>query len=204
MLLEGNLQYFFFLLFSQLSLSFSLTPQDKMMTVLNYIIYFIIVWLSIVSCFLAYFFNKKLVKYILDNWQTRIYGLLAFSLVNAIRNLVLGAIHSMLRSHVAQLPLLMVFEISYIVFLLLSMNKWRLHRVTFKIWFSIFFSAFRICLQILLIVQQNEGMAGTGGAVEDQLELMIAMVITFYMLTFYFATIWGILYEVIELLKPKN
>jgi len=105
---------------------------------------------------------------------------------------------------VAQLPLLMVFEISYIVFLLLSMNKWRLHRVTFKIWFSIFFSAFRICLQILLIVQQNEGMAGTGGAVEDQLELMIAMVITFYMLTFYFATIWGILYEVIELLKPKN
>jgi len=167
MLLEGNLQYFFFLLFSQLSLSFSLTPQDKMMTVLNFIIYFLIVWLSIASCFLAYFFNKKLVKYILDNWRTRIYGLLAFSLVNAIRNVVFGAIHSLLRSHVAQLPLLMVFEISYIVFLLLSMNKWRLHRVTFKIWFSIFFSAFRICLQILLIVQQNEGLAGTGGAVED-------------------------------------
>jgi hypothetical protein len=169
MLLEGNLQYFFFLLFSQISLGFSLNPRDKMMTALNYIIYFFIIWLSVVSCFLAYYLNKKLAKYILDNWKSRVHGLLVFSLVNAVRMLVFGAVHSLLRCNHLQLPLLLTLEITYVFLILFSMRKWQLHRVTYKIWFSIIFSVFRICLQIMLIIQDNLGVAGSGTSVDNML-----------------------------------
>ena len=60
LLLDGNLQYFCFLLFSQTQLGFSLNPRDKMLNVLNYMLYFFIVWFSVVSCFLAYWMTRKL------------------------------------------------------------------------------------------------------------------------------------------------
>ena len=107
MLLDGNLQYFFFLLFSQISRGFSLNPKDKALNALNYIVYFFVLWFAVVSCFLCYYINRKLTKYILDNWRTRVFGLLTYSITNAIRMLILGAIHSLLRSHHLQLPLLM-------------------------------------------------------------------------------------------------
>ena len=107
MLLDGNLQYFCFLLFSQLSLGFSLSPKDKMLNVLNYFFYFFVVWFSVVSCFLSYFLNRRLTKYILDNWKIRVKGLLGFSLTNAVRMLIFGAVHSLLRSHSSQLPILL-------------------------------------------------------------------------------------------------
>ena len=106
LLLDGNLQYFCFLLFSQVRLGFSLSPRDKLLNVLSYLFYFIIIWSSVVSTFLAYWLSRKLAKYVLDNWKTRIHGLLAASLINSVRMLVLGGIHSLLRSHSAQLPLL--------------------------------------------------------------------------------------------------
>ena len=109
LLLDGNLQYFFFLMFSQVHLSFSLSPRDKMLNVFNYLVYFLAIWLSVVSCFLSFYLNKKLAKYILDNWRSRVHGLLTYSITNAIRMLIFGAIHSLLRNHPCQLPLLMVF-----------------------------------------------------------------------------------------------
>jgi len=107
MLLDGNLQYFCFLLFSQIAMGFSLNPKDKALTALNYIIYFFIIWFSVVSSFLCFYLNKKLTKYILDNWRTRVFGLLTYSITNAVRMVLLGALHSLLRSHDLQLPILM-------------------------------------------------------------------------------------------------
>ena len=127
LLLDGNLQYFCFLLFSQVSLGFSLNPRDKALNVLSYIIYFFIIWISVVSCFLAYWLSRRVAKYILGNWRTRLHGLLACSMINISRALVLGGIHSLLRSHSIQLPLLLGCEVSYIVFLLLSMSFWKAH-----------------------------------------------------------------------------
>ena len=106
MLLDGNLQYFCFLMFTQISKGFSLNPRDKILNVVNYMIYFIIIWFAVVSCFLSYYINKKLTKYILDNWRTRVMGLLTYSLSNAFRMLIFGGIHSLLRAHPAQLPIL--------------------------------------------------------------------------------------------------
>jgi hypothetical protein len=108
MLLDGNLQYFFFLLFSQISMGYSLNPKDKAINVLNYLIYFLVIWFSVVSCFLSYYFNTKLAKYVLDNWKTSIIGMLTFSLTNAVRLLVTGALHSLLRNHSLVLPILFV------------------------------------------------------------------------------------------------
>jgi hypothetical protein len=108
LLFDGNLQYFFFLLFSQISLGFSLTPKDKMFNVLSYLIYFIIIWVSVVSSFMAYYLNRKLAKYIIDNWRSRVQGLIAFSITNAVRMMLFGAVHSLMRSHPWQLPVLML------------------------------------------------------------------------------------------------
>ena len=100
LMLDGNLQYFCFLLFSQISMGFSLNPRDKALNVLSYLIFFVVIFLSIVSCFLAYWKSSHLAKYILDNWKARL-------LTNTVRMLILGGIHSLLRSHSAHLPILM-------------------------------------------------------------------------------------------------
>ena len=155
LLLDGNLQYFCFLLFSQTSLGFSLNPRDKFLNVLNYLFYFVIIWVSVVSCFLAYWLSRRLAKYLLDNWRTKLYGLLAYSLTNTVRMLILGALHSLLRSHPTQLPLLLSAEAIYVTFLVFCMSYWRAHRVSFKIWFTVFFSMLRMGMQAILIIQQS-------------------------------------------------
>ena len=161
MLLDGNLQYFFFLLFSQISMGFSLNPRDKMLTALNYIVYFFIFWISIVSCFLCYYLNRKLTKYILDNWRTRVFGLLTFSLTNTVRMMIFGALHSLLRTSDLQLPLLLSAELCYIGFLLFSMSYWRIHKVAYKVWFTICFASLRSFLQICLWIQQSDNLVGS-------------------------------------------
>lgn len=155
MLLDGNLQYFCFLLFSQISMGFSLTPKDKLFNVLNYLLYFFIIWFSVVSSFLSYYLNKKLTKYILDNWRTRVVGLLTYSLTNTIRMMVFGAIHSLLRSSSAQLPILFATEILYVGFMILTMSYWRVHKVSYKVWFTVTFTMLRICLILSLMLQQS-------------------------------------------------
>lgn len=99
LLLDGNLQYFFFLMFSQSYLGFSINPKDKFLNVAGCLLCFFILWLSMASCFLAYYFSRKLSKYVLDNWRTRVNGLLSYSLSNAARMIIFGAIHSLLRYH---------------------------------------------------------------------------------------------------------
>ena len=88
-------------------MGFSLNPRDKALNVLNYLVFFFVTWFSVVSCFLAYWLSRRLAEYILDNWRVRVRGLLSFSLANAGRMLVFGALHSLLRDHPAQLPLLL-------------------------------------------------------------------------------------------------
>ena len=136
---------------------FSLNRRDKALTAINYIVYFFIIWFAVVSCFLSYYLNKRLTKYILNNWRTRVKGLLTYSLSNTFRMLVFGGIHSLLRSHPAQLPLLMGAEAVYIVLMLFPMRYWRIHEVAYKVWFAIFFAALRICLQISFLSIQLEG-----------------------------------------------
>ena len=109
LLLDGNLQYFFFLLFAQVRMGFSLSPRDKALNVLNYLVFFFVTWFSVVSCFLAYWLSRQLSEYILDNWRTRMRGLLTYSMMNTVRMLIFGGIHSLLRSHWVQLPLLFGF-----------------------------------------------------------------------------------------------
>ena len=141
-------------------MGFSLNPKDKALTALNYLIYFFIIWFSVVSCFLCYYLNKKLTKYILDNWRTRVFGLLAYSLTNAIRMLVFGAIHSLLRASYWQLPLLLGFELVYGAFFILSMRYWKAHKLAYKVWFTVVFALLRICLLVMLWCQQSFQLEG--------------------------------------------
>jgi hypothetical protein len=130
LVLDGNLQYFFFLMFSQGYLGFSLSQKDKTFNVVGHLLCFVFLWIALVSSFLAYYLSRKLSKYVLDNWRTRINGLLSYSLSNAVRMIIMGAAHSLLRfDYLYQLPALMAAEGSYAVFLVLVMRKWRAHRV---------------------------------------------------------------------------
>lgn len=204
LLFEGNLQYFFFLLFSQMSLGFSLTPKDKMFNVISYFLYFIILWLTIVSSFIAYYLNKKLTKYIIGNWRSRVEGLLAYSVSNAIRMLIFGAIHSLLRSHSLQLPLLLLFEVLFLVFLFFSLTVKAFYKVNFKIWFNIIFGLLRVSLQATLIIQQKYNIVGSGSITEELFEEILSCLLMIYVFTFYLGTLWEFIYEVVELFKPEK
>ena len=140
------------------------------MNVLNYLLYFLIIWFSVVSTFLAYWLSRRLAKYVLDNWRTRIHGLLAASLINSCRMLILGGIHSHLRSHAAQLPSLLSVELIYAGVLLFFMKYWKSHRVAYRIWFAVSFALLRCCLLILLIVQQGQGVVGSDSPLYELFE----------------------------------
>jgi hypothetical protein len=162
LLLDGNLQYFFFVMFSQSYLGFSLDAKDKLLNVVSILLFFLSFLFSIVSCFLAYYLSRKLSKYILDNWRSRINGLLGYSLSNAVRMVVFAAIHNFLRFQCdAQLKLLMAAEISYIACIFYALKRWQVHKVEFKLWFAIIFSALRVALQGTLLLQQESGLVGT-------------------------------------------
>jgi hypothetical protein len=97
MILDGNLQSFFFLMFSQRFLLFSVNIIDKYLNIINCFIYFIIFWFSFATSFLAYSLYKKLTKYILDNWRVCMGGLYAYCICNVGRMLVFGYLHNLLR-----------------------------------------------------------------------------------------------------------
>ena len=182
---------------SPTQMGFSLNPRDKMLSVLNYLLYFFIVWFSVVSCFLAYWMTRNLAKYLLDNWRTRIHGLLAYSFTNIIRMLVFGGIHSLLRSSSLQLPLLLSAEIVYVVFLIVCMSYWRSHKVAFKVWFSVCFALMRICLQGVMIIQERGCIPGSGSEVEQQFDSILGCIVVTYFFLIYLATGWSLIYEII-------
>ena len=202
LLLDGNLQYFFFLLFAQVRMGFSLSPRDKALNVLNYFVFFFVTWFSVVSCFLAYWLSRRLSEYILDNWKVRVRGLLSFSLANTGRMLVFGAIHSLLRDHPAQLPLLLGCEALYALVLALCMGHWRAHNVAFRIIFTLCFSLGRMAIQLVLIFQQHYGLPGSGSREEALCEDILLLLLVIYILGVYLAMVWDFVFEVIELLKP--
>lgn len=155
LLLDGNLQYVFFIMFSQGYLGFSLNPKDKILTVSNSILSFLALWFSIITCFLAYYIYKKLSKYVLDNWRTKVKGLLSYSLSNAVRLLILGFIHCFFRFNWdLQLKLLMIVEGLFIIFLGFILKARKMHKAEFKVWFNIIFSLLRFLLQLILYLQQ--------------------------------------------------
>ena len=118
--------------------------------------------MSVVSCFIAYYLSRKLTKYVLDNWRTRIYGLFSFSLGSTLRMLVFGAIHSLLRFDVnIQLLTLLVAEVLYIGLMCAVMKHWRSHKVEFKAWYTIFFAFLRVVLISVLFLQQQTEIVGT-------------------------------------------
>ena len=145
---------------------FSLNIRDKFFNVLNYLLYFVLFWLAIVSTFLAFWINRKLAHFFLDNWSVKIRGLFAHCLINFIRFLLLGAVHSLLRSSSIQLPLLLGIEGLYVFFLVFFSAFWKTHLVVYKIWFTVFFSFLRMVLQIALIIQQKTGIVRTGSEEE--------------------------------------
>jgi hypothetical protein len=197
LLLEGNLQYFLFLLFTQQERGFSLSLRDKGLTALNYLLYFLVLWLALASAFLAYSLSKKRAKHILDSWRSRVAGLLAFSFTNTTRMLLFGALHSLLRSHPAQLPILLAVELTFIVVLVTSMRRWRAHKVAFKIWFAIVFGLLRIVLQLTLFVQQRLGIVGSGSAEEGLVNNVLGSLLVFYLINFYISTLWELAYEIV-------
>ena len=196
LLLDGNLQYFSFVMFSHFSMGFSLNRRDKIMNVVSIMIYFFIILFSVVSCFLSYYLNRKLTKYILDNWRTRVFGLLSYNITNAIRMLVFGAIHSLLRSSDLQLPMLMGGELLYILFFILSIKYWDNYNVSFKIWFTVWFSSQRFLLQMVLFLQQSLGIVNSDPVLESMFNKVIRIITILYMVTFYMATLWELVFEV--------
>jgi hypothetical protein len=161
MLLEGNLQYFLFLMFAQIQEAFSLNLKDKGFTVAGYFFYFLVLWLAVASVFLAYYMRRSFSKHILDNWRSRVYGLLTYSMTNVFRMLLFGALHALLRKDSAQLPILLGAEAAYVSFLILSMRHWHAHKVAFKVWFSVCFALLRMGLLLALLMQQMEGVVGS-------------------------------------------
>lgn len=195
LLLDGNLQYFFFLMFGQGYLAFSLNPKDKGYTILGYLLSFIVLWLSVISCFFAYYLSRKLSKYILDNWRTRIHGLLSYSLSNAVRMIVFGAIHSLLRfDYLLQLSTLLVAEVLFILFLLYTLKSWKAHRVEFKVWFGLFFTFLRVLLVMVLLLQQGKGVVEARSKVFYLFEDILLVILSVYMVTFYLGTGLEIIY----------
>jgi hypothetical protein len=201
MLLEGNFQCFCFLLFSQISMGFSLSPRDKAFNIFDYFVYFLIIWFAVISCFLA---KKRLAQYILDSWRTSFKGLLAFSLTNTVRSLALGALHSLLRDHPLQLPLLFGVETVYLIIMLLSMGYWRAHMVSFKVSFNVGFALLRMALQATLYLQQSEYLVGSGSSPYYLVEDILGTIINLYMILFYLATFWSIIFEFVELIRPLH
>jgi hypothetical protein len=199
-LLEGNLQYFFFLIFAQVENGFSLNLRDKGMTIVGYALHFAVLSSAVVSAFLAFYFHRKLAKYVLDHWRSRVDGLLAYSLMNVVRMLLFGAVHSLLRSHPVQLPLLLATETLFVAFLV-SMRSLRAHKAAYKIWFAVCFALFRMVLLSVLIVQQKLSIVQTGIIEEDLLESVIEFMLIMYLLAFYIATAWELTFEISETLR---
>jgi hypothetical protein len=200
-MLDGNFQYFCFLMFSQGYLGFSLGPRDKAFNCAGAILCFLVLWVTVLSSYAAYSCSPKLSKYVLDNWSSNVKGVLSYSLTNAIRLIVQAAIHSLLRfNYVWQLSALMTSELVYLVFLLFTMKTWKTYKLEFKVWFSFFFTFLRLFLQATLFLQQwglTEATSATSSLFED----LLGTIINLYVLTFYTGTVVEVIYEMIEICK---
>lgn len=67
-MVDGNLQFFFFLLFSYSRLTFSLSLSDKFLGVAQIYAFFLCLWFTFSCYFLFYLMYRKLAKYFYDNY----------------------------------------------------------------------------------------------------------------------------------------
>lgn len=98
-MVDGNLQFFFFLFFSQHKLGFSFNYFQKMLNILNYFFFFICLWFTF-SCYLLFYISyKKLAKYFYDNYQCNLNGIFGLIISSSFKNMTLAAIHNFLRNN---------------------------------------------------------------------------------------------------------
>ena len=109
-MMDGNLQIVFFLMFSQDKLLFSLDFSDKVQNFLSNIVFFLFLWFSVASYFMYYSLYKKLAKYLLGNSKCGISGILSLVICNTFRQLLCSAIHNFCR-HEYKLQILSLLSV---------------------------------------------------------------------------------------------
>jgi len=96
-MLDGNMQIMYFLMFSQSKMSFSFDFNDKIVNLVSIFLFFIFLVFSICCYFLYYKIYNKLAKYFLDNTKCSINGISVLVICSTFRQLLLSAIHNFLR-----------------------------------------------------------------------------------------------------------
>jgi hypothetical protein len=120
---DGNMQIMYFLMFSQSHLGFSFDFNDKILNCVSQLIFFLFLCYSIVCYFFYYLIYRNLAKYFLDNSKCSINGVLSLVIGCSLRQLILSAIHNFMRYDCEkQLISLAIAEGGYIVALLIFCN----------------------------------------------------------------------------------
>ena len=79
-----------------------------------------------------------------------------------------------------------------------------MHKLQYKIWFVSTFTLLRITLISLLYFQQSLELVGSGTKEELTMEVGLSFILICYMLTFYVGTVWEVIYEIVDFLKPNK
>ena len=83
------------------------------------------------------------------------------------------------------------------------MKFWKTNKVEFKIWFAILFAFLRVILQGVLWIQQSFSLVKLQNESFFLIEDIIALILSLYTMTIYFATAWEIGYEIISVIQNK-
>ena len=153
-MIDGNVQIMYFLMFSQSELLFSFDFNDKIIHTLEQLIFFIYMWFSI-SCYFIYFnIYKKLSKYFLGNSQSSIDGILGLTINCSFRQMCLSAIHSFIRYNPSMQNLMLIgVEIFFILFTFGFSNLRLKFRQLLIVWISLIFSVLRIVFNLILYLE---------------------------------------------------
>ena len=150
-MLDGNMQIMYFLMFSQSHLLFSFDYADKMANFVSTLVFYIFLMSSVGCYFLYYIFYKRLSKYFLDNVKCSLSGVFVLTICSPLRQLALSAINNFLRNeYEIQLLSLMAVEICYISILVFFQKHkktfLKLHVVSMSLSFSLIRVLFNLCL----------------------------------------------------------
>jgi len=150
-MIDGNLQMMYFLMFSQNSLLFSFDFNDKIQHVLEQFIFCIYLLFSVSCYFLYYSFYKKLSKYFLDNCKLNISSVFGLAISSCFRQLCLAAIHNLLRHDPPTQNLMLIgVEVLYICFTIFYSEMTKKFQELLVVWVSLIFSFLRIVINGIL------------------------------------------------------
>lgn len=96
-MLDGNMQIIYFLMFSQSGLAFSLDFSDKVINTISHLLFFLFLVFSISCYYFYYIMYKSLAKYFFDNSKCSMHGIISLVIGCSLRQLILSAIHNFLR-----------------------------------------------------------------------------------------------------------